>query len=147
MTPSLLIIDDDAFVQHLVKATLADDDVYVTSAYTGWSGLEKALNICPDVVILDLDMPFMNGFEVCERIRADMRGRRSEVIFLSASSKTADKVKALELGASDYVTKPFDSDELRARLHRALKNKAASDATRLRRVDDFISRALSPELH
>jgi DNA-binding response OmpR family regulator len=143
MTPSLLVVDDDAFIRQLVEATLADDDVHLSFASTGWSGLERALTAAPDLVLLDIDMPFMDGFEVCKLIRSDLRSRRTEVVFLSASSKTEDKVRGLELGASDYVTKPFDADELRARLHRVLKAKAASDATRSRRVDDFIARALA----
>lgn len=142
MNQSILIIDDSSVIHDLVRASLVDEDVSIRSAFSGEEGLAMAMTSCPDLVLLDVNMPSMDGFEVCRHLRDDLRSIGAEVIFLSGMASPEEKVMGLDLGATDYIAKPFDPDEFCARVRRALKNKARLDATRSRRVDDFISRAL-----
>ena len=143
MRQSLLIIDDSVAIHDLVRASLADEAVSVRSAYSGEEGLAMALRACPDVVLLDINMPEMNGFEVCHRLQDDLRSRGAEVIFLSSLCTYEEKVQGLDLGATDYITKPFNADELCARVRRALKASERLRSARSRRVDDFIARSLA----
>lgn len=123
----VLVIDDSADALALAKARLVKEPVEVVCATGGRAGLERARIEKPDLVLLDLDMPDMSGFDVCRALKADPDLFTIPVVFLSGSSTAEDKIKGLDLGAVDYVTKPFDAFELRARVRAALRTKRIQD--------------------
>jgi diguanylate cyclase (GGDEF)-like protein len=123
----LLIIDDNVDALEVAKTRLAKENLNILCADGGIPGLEVARSEKPDVILLDLDMPDMCGFDVCRALKADAGLCMIPILFLSASSTAEDKVKGLDLGAVDYVTKPFDAFELRARVRAALRTKHLQD--------------------
>lgn len=127
MRQKVLIIDDSKHVHVLVTARLGRELVDVLSAYDGESGVAKAGEALPDVILLDVEMPFPDGFEVCRRLQADPATRGIPIIFLTGASSTEEKIRGLELGAADYITKPFDPAELRARVRASLRTKYLLD--------------------
>jgi diguanylate cyclase (GGDEF)-like protein len=107
---------------------MLEDQGYVTRPVTsGKMALQAAQTDPPDLVLLDIIMPGMDGYEVCARLKADEKLKDIPVIFISALQETPDKVKGLDLGAVDFVTKPFDAFELRARVSAALRTKRMQD--------------------
>lgn len=126
-TMKVLIIDDDPASVALARQWLKKDGHGIVTAADGEEGLAMAVREEPDLILLDVQMPGMNGFQVCERLKADSRIRHIPVIFLSAADETREKVKGLDLGAVDYVTKPFDRFELPARVRAALRTKRLQD--------------------
>jgi DNA-binding response OmpR family regulator len=126
-TPSLLIIDDQPDSVALLVAYLADRTVEILVALDGADGLAKALAGRPDLILLDVIMPGMNGLEVCERLKADGRTASIPVVFLSASTAIEDKLKGFSLGAVDYITKPFSEEEAVARVFLHLHSKQRLD--------------------
>jgi diguanylate cyclase (GGDEF)-like protein len=123
----VLIIDDSVDFLRIAKARLAKEGYEVLCATGGPDGLRTARAQQPDLVLLDLDMPEMSGFEVCRQLKADANLCMTPVIFLSGSASSEDKVRGLDVGAVDYVTKPFDAFELRARVRAALRTKHMQD--------------------
>jgi diguanylate cyclase (GGDEF)-like protein len=123
----VLIVDDNADAVAIAKARLSKENLELITATGGADGLEAARRERPDLVLLDLDMPDMSGFDVCRAMKSDSRLCMIPVIFLSASTNAMSKVKGLDLGAVDYVTKPFDAFELRARVRAALRTKHLRD--------------------
>jgi diguanylate cyclase (GGDEF)-like protein len=123
----ILVVDDSPDAVALARARLAFEGHEIVAASDGPTGLEAAQQQRPDLILLDLDMPGMSGFEVCRAIKADANLCMIPVIFLTAYGCTADKVEGLELGAVDYVIKPFDPIELRARVRAALRTKRLQD--------------------
>jgi two-component system, cell cycle response regulator len=123
----ILIIDDSAEAMAVAKARLAHEGHEITTAGGGQEGLEAVDREHPDLILLDVDMPDMNGFEVCRRLKNNSATYLIPVIFLSGSGGVEDKVKGLDLGAIDFVTKPFDAFELRARVRAALRTKRLQD--------------------
>jgi diguanylate cyclase (GGDEF)-like protein len=123
----ILIIDDSPDALAVAKARLVKEPVEILCADGGKTGLEVAKREKPSLVLLDLDMPDMSGFEVCRAMKADPELFMIPILFLSGSSTPEDKVKGLDLGAIDYVTKPFDAFELRARVRAALRTKFMQD--------------------
>ncbi|MEO0512312.1 MAG: diguanylate cyclase [Planctomycetota bacterium] len=119
--PTLLVVDDSADVHRLLHARLRREELDLISAHTGEEGLSKARENQPGLVLLDLDMPGMDGFEVLREFKDDQETVHIPVIVLSALSQSIDKVTAFDLGAVDYITKPFDVTELRVRIRSALK--------------------------
>ncbi len=126
-TMKVLIIDDDPASVALARQWLKKDGHGIVTAADGEEGLAMAVREEPDLILLDVHMPGMNGFQVCEKLKADSRTRHIPVIFLSAADETREKVKGLDLGAVDYVTKPFDRFELPARVRAALRTKRLQD--------------------
>jgi len=126
----ILVIDDSEDTLTVVKARLAHEGHEVLCAGGGKEGLEIAGRENPDLILLDVDMPDMTGFEVCRRLKEDAATCSIPVIFLSGSGGTEDKVKGLDLGAVDFVTKPFDAFELRARVRATLRTKHLQDLLR-----------------
>lgn len=122
---TILVIDDEPDLLELVEFNLKKDGYETIVAKNGQSGLEIAQKHLPDLIILDLMMPGLDGLEVCRELRADARTRRIPMIMLTAKSAEADRIVGLELGADDYVTKPFSPRELVARV-RALLRRATS---------------------
>ena len=121
MTPaSILVVDDEPSVLRSVCALLEGHGYAVRTATTGTEALQLAAELRPAAVLLDLSMPGMGGVELCERLRS---WSHVPVIVLSALSEEADKIRALDAGADDYVTKPFAAGELLARLRAALRRE------------------------
>jgi diguanylate cyclase (GGDEF)-like protein len=101
--------------------------VSVEYASDGQAGLEMARQMRPDLILLDIEMPGMDGFEVCRRLKLDTHTLSIPIVFLTGATGSAHKILALELGAVDYVSKPFDAAELRARVRSALRLKRLSE--------------------
>ena len=123
----VLIIDDTRNIHALVKARLAGEPVELHSAFTANDGLNMAGTLLPDLVLLDIDMPEVDGFEICRRLKAQPATMNIPVVFLTGAGSTDAKIRGLELGAVDYVTKPFEPAELRARVRAALRTKYLLD--------------------
>ena len=123
----ILIIDDSPDALAVAKTRLAHEGHDILCAGSGKEGLEAAGRHKPDMILLDVDMPDMNGFEVCRRLKADADLCMVPVIFLSGSGGPEEKVKGLNIGAVDFVTKPFDVFELRARVNAGLRTKQMQD--------------------
>ncbi|MGD0897416.1 MAG: diguanylate cyclase [Thermoguttaceae bacterium] len=123
----LLLVDDDGDSLAVARARLADDGIEISCATSGRAGLEAAKSQNPDLILLDLDMPDMTGFDVCRILKADPELCMIPVLFLAGSGTSADKVRGLDLGAVDYITKPFDDFELRARVRAAIRTKELQD--------------------
>jgi PAS domain S-box-containing protein len=123
----LLIIDDSPDIQELVMIWLAEEPLEFLSCGTGLDGVKDAARLLPDLILLDVDLPDINGFEVCRRLKIDQTTNPIPVVFLTGASSTEEKLRGLELGAIDYVTKPFDPAELRARVRSALNTRRLMD--------------------
>ena len=117
----ILVIEDDASVRNLMTTTLKAHDYRYLTASTGETGIMEASSHNPDVVLLDLGLPDMDGIEVIKKIRT---WSNMPIIVLSARSEDSDKIEALDMGADDYLTKPFSVEELLARL-RATQRRLA----------------------
>jgi two-component system, OmpR family, KDP operon response regulator KdpE len=118
----VLVVDDDPQIVRAVRVNLSARGYTVTSAYSGRKALAEAAEVRPDVVVLDLGLPDLDGVDVIADLR---RWTSVPIVVLSGRAGSSDKVEALEAGADDYVTKPFDVDELVARI-RAVTRRAAS---------------------
>lgn len=127
MPQKILIIDDADPVHKLVKIRLRKEDVEFHSALDGTTGLAMARTVQPDLILLDIDMPQPDGFEVCRQLKSDVSTTAIPIIFLSAASTSDQIVQGLELGASDYMIKPFEPAEFRARVRAALRMKHLVD--------------------
>jgi two-component system cell cycle response regulator len=123
----ILIVDDSPDATAVARQRLAKEGAEILSADGGVAGLEAAKRESPDLILLDVDMPDILGFDVCRALKADAELCMIPVIFLSGSATADDKVKGLDLGAVDYVTKPFDAFELRARVRAAVRTKHLQD--------------------
>jgi two-component system KDP operon response regulator KdpE len=123
--PLVLVADDEPRITKLVSMALTGEGFRVVTAASGEEALAKAEDVRPDIVLLDIVMPDLDGIEVMRQLR---ERRPVPVILLTAKGSTADKAKGLDLGADDYVAKPFDLDELAARV-RAVLRRAAGAAT------------------
>jgi two-component system, OmpR family, alkaline phosphatase synthesis response regulator PhoP len=142
MKPLILIIEDDPDIAESIRYNLEREGSFTTQvALTGEDGLRMALgngsakrpggaaDSPPDLIILDLNLPGMNGFELCRRFRSEDPTRRIPIIVLTARSDESDKVRGLELGADDYITKPFSVRELVARVRAALRRSGLETQT------------------
>lgn len=120
MAETILAVDDDIDILELVEASLTADGFDVITASDGRGALESAKDYAPDLILLDLMMPEMDGFEVIERLKSDAATRTIPVIMLTAKAQTHEKIQGLRSGADDYITKPFQLDELTARVEAVL---------------------------
>ncbi|MDQ2871672.1 MAG: response regulator transcription factor, partial [Candidatus Eremiobacteraeota bacterium] len=116
----VLVVEDDAAISRVLQLELEHEGYAVETARDGLAGLERALKE-PDLVILDLMLPKMDGMEVCKRLRAKSR---VPVIMLTAKDRVPDRVAGLDIGADDYITKPFSTEELLARVRARLREKS-----------------------
>jgi diguanylate cyclase (GGDEF)-like protein len=119
--PVLLLIDDSPSIHRLLGFKLKKEGLEFTTAFSGTEGLEIARRQPPSLILLDLNMPEMDGFQVLRELKNDPRTIQIPVIVLSGSTEATEKVRAFDLGAMDYVCKPFDVHELRARINSALR--------------------------
>lgn len=118
MEPKILVVEDEKSISDILKMNLEKNKFKVITAYDGEEAVEKALNDSPDLILLDVMLPKMDGFSVCKKIRETMS---TPIIMLTAREEEVDKVVGLELGADDYMTKPFSLRELMARVKANLR--------------------------
>lgn len=128
--PTILIADDRVDNVELVRDLLTMEKYGVVSAQNGREALDKIRRHLPDLVLLDLDMPLMNGYEVCEQLKADPATAEIPVLMLTAWAEPDQRVKGLRLGAEDYLAKPFDYRELLERVKARLRTKQIADELR-----------------
>ena len=122
---TVLVIDDDLSVRDTVGVMLETEGFQPVLAGDGNAGVERALELKPELILVDLMMPGLNGVEVCKRLRS--AGMKTPLIVLSAMAGEMDKVQLLEIGADDYVVKPFGARELLARIRAVLRRAAPDD--------------------
>lgn len=127
MKPKLLIIEDDVATTKLLQFILESEGFHTEVALSGIEGLEKMADFGPRIVLLDVMMSGMDGFEVCRKLKEDPQTFRLPIVFLSAKALQEDIDKGLSLGADDYITKPFNPQELVTRLRRVLERYPATD--------------------
>lgn len=121
--PRILIVDDEPHVLDLIALTLGSDVYDIVKACDGEQALGEISAQKPDVIILDLMMPKMNGYEVCQRVKENVLTQHIPIIILSAKTQVTDKIQGMKIGADDYVTKPFDPLELEARIAALLRRE------------------------
>jgi diguanylate cyclase (GGDEF)-like protein len=127
MGQKVLLIDDSPAIHALVRARLVNEPISLHCVGGGEEGLALAGTLLPDLILLDVDMPAPDGFEVCRRLKQNDKTSAIPVVFLTGVSSTQEKIRGLELGAVDYVTKPFNPAELCARVRASLRTKYLMD--------------------
>ena len=145
--PQVLVVDDEPNIRELVQVALKFHGCSVTTAGNGREALRQAEAARPDLIVLDVMLPDLDGFEVCRRLRA--AGNEVPVIFLTARDTSSDTVTGLAIGGDDYVTKPFSVEALVARVRAVLRRAsraAASDASPEGRPGDGVLRVADLEL-
>ena len=118
MRKRALVVEDDVNIAELLKIYLQKDGFEVVNAYDGGRGVALAETFRPDIILLDIMLPVMDGWQVCREVR---KTSRVPIIMLTAKGESMDKISGLEMGADDYVTKPFDPKELLARIRAVLR--------------------------
>lgn len=118
MSKRALIVEDDINIAELLKIYLQKDGFEIENAYDGRKAVELAEKFQPDIILLDIMLPIMDGWQVCREVR---KNSQVPIIMLTAKGESMDKVSGLEMGADDYVTKPFDPKELIARIHAVMR--------------------------
>ena len=134
MAISVLVVEDDRNIAELLQMYLEKEGYTVTVAADGGQGLSKFRALQPDLVLLDVMMPVMDGWSVCKSIRADSQ---VPIIMLTAKGETDDKVLGLKTGADDYITKPFEMKEVLARIEAVLRRTGSTPVEKLPRRLDF----------
>ena len=134
MAVSVLIVEDDRNIAELLQMYLEKEGYAVTVAADGGQGLTKFRSIQPDLVLLDVMMPVMDGWTVCKSIRAESQ---TPIIMLTAKGETDDKVMGLKTGADDYITKPFEMKEVLARIEAVLRRTGAAPVEKKPRRLEF----------
>lgn len=124
---TILIVDDNVDTVELLRKRLRAEGYNTVEAYDGEEALKKVYETTPDLIILDIMMPKMDGYEVCQRLKTDEKTKFIPVIMLTAKSDVESKVKGFDIGADDYVPKPFDYRELLARIRSLLLRKETSE--------------------
>ncbi|MEW6084399.1 MAG: response regulator [Chloroflexota bacterium] len=125
----LLIVEDDIDIGNMLKIYFAGMDFDVDVAVRGADALEKTKHVLPHLIVLDIMLPDIDGYEVCRNLRTNMRTSHIPVIFLTQKDERSDKLQGLELGADDYITKPFDIEELKLRVQGAIKRAERESLT------------------
>jgi len=120
----VMVIDDEPDIVKLVKISLEMANFEVIEAYSGKEALEKVKTTVPDLFLLDIMMPEMNGYEVCQQLKASERTRHVPVVMLTAKGQKGDAEQGLKVGADDYIIKPFDPYELGEQVHELLTPKS-----------------------
>ena len=116
----ILVVDDEPSLQEMLKDILSLADFSVVTANDGKDGLKMVYEQSPDLVIMDCSMPVMDGYEMLERMRQDPMLMHKPVIMLSVRNSEYDEIRGLKLGVDDYITKPFDPEELLVKVHALL---------------------------
>jgi adenylate cyclase len=146
--PTVLVADDRVDNVELVRDLLTMQGYQVISTYNGREALEQIGQQLPDLVLLDLDMPLLNGYQVCERMKANPATANIPILMLTAWADPEQRVKGLQLGAEDYLTKPFDYRELLARVETRLRAKQTADQLRAAQqaIRETFERYVSPQV-
>jgi len=131
MLGKVLVIEDDGNIAELLRLYLEKDGFEVTCAADGGAGITAFRSVQPDLVLLDIMLPVMDGWSVLRTLRAESK---TPVIMLTAKSETTDKISGLDMGADDYVTKPFEIKELLARIHAVLRRTEAPEEKNVSRL-------------
>ncbi len=118
---SILMVEDDEHIAYILRFLLERNGLAVEQAADGRQGLARLAQPPPDLVLMDIMLPYHDGLELLERLRAEPGWRTVPVLMLTAKAREADIVQALDLGANDYVTKPFQPEEVLARVRRVLR--------------------------
>lgn len=126
MAAKVLVVEDDPAARRLISFALEQDGYEVLTASNGLEGLTKAQTERPEILVLDVMLPGLDGFEVCRRLRADTETSSVLILMLSAKAQESDKTTGLKMGADDYLAKPADPLEVAARVKTLLQQKAAS---------------------
>lgn len=122
----VMAVDDDQVIRGLLEVNLEMEGYDVVTAFDGQDALDKALADPPDLILLDVMMPNLNGWQVAEALQADERTKRIPIVFLSARAMEADVQKGTTLGAASYVTKPFDPIDLMELVGRLLEDRGVA---------------------
>ena len=125
----LLVVEDDIDIGNMLKIYFSGMDFDVDVAVRGSDALEKTKQALPHLIVLDIMLPDIDGYEVCRNLRTNMRTSHIPVIFLTQKDERSDKLQGLELGADDYITKPFDIEELKLRVQGAIKRAERESLT------------------
>jgi two-component system alkaline phosphatase synthesis response regulator PhoP len=120
MNPLILIAEDQQHIRKLIEYKLTNSGYRVVAVEDGLQALEKARELLPSLIMLDIMMPLMTGFEVLAELKKDERTRSISVLLVTAQSNEEEVLKGLEMGAEDYITKPFSPNELAARVKKVL---------------------------
>jgi two-component system, OmpR family, response regulator RpaA len=146
MMRRILIIDDDPLISEVVTVNLEMAGYQVSTANDGIKGQALAIQLLPDLIILDLMLPHVDGFTVCQRLRRDQRTADIPVLMMTAMGQTKDKVDGFDAGADDYLTKPFELEELLARVRALLRRTGGiPDAAKHSEILNYGSLTLVPE--
>lgn len=127
MPGKILVVDDDATNRELLQEFLVADGLQVVTAPDGRSSLEEFARLKPDLVLLDVNMPFLNGFEVCQRLKSNPDTRLTPIVLVTGLSATEDRVRGIKAGADGFLSKPVDHSELLAHVRSLLSLKAHTD--------------------
>lgn len=129
MKKKILVVDDEAHVLKIVKARLEANDYEVLTAYDGLSGIDKAVKFKPDLILLDLMMPVMDGYEACQRLKTDPNTKDIPVIVFSATSQPSVIERVNQIGATDFIEKPFDGDVLTYEIDMIVNRRKGAEKT------------------
>jgi DNA-binding response OmpR family regulator len=125
----LLIVEDDIDISNMLRIYFSGQNYDVDTALRGADALEKTRQSLPHLIVLDIMLPDIDGFEVCRILRTTTRTSHVPIIFLTQKDERSDKLQGLELGADDYITKPFDIEELKLRVQRAIERAEIQSLT------------------
>ena len=125
----LLVVEDDIDIGNMLKIYFSGMDFEVDVAVRGKDALDKTKQVLPHLIVLDIMLPDIDGYEVCRNLRTNMRTSHIPVIFLTQKDERSDKLQGLELGADDYITKPFDIEELKLRVQGAIRRSERESLT------------------
>ncbi len=127
--PRLLIVEDDVDINTMLRIYFTSQGYEVDSAFRGMEALEKTRQVMPHLIVLDIMLPDIDGYEVCRNLRKNARTSHIPVIFLTQKDERSDKLKGLELGADNYITKPFDIEELKLYVQNSLARSERESLT------------------
>jgi diguanylate cyclase (GGDEF)-like protein len=127
--PRLLVVEDDIDIANMLKIYFTGLQFDVDVANRGMDALDKVKHVLPHLLVLDIMLPDIDGYEVCRRLRSSTRTSHIPVIFLTQKDERSDKLQGLELGADDYITKPFDIEELKLRVQGAIRRSERESLT------------------
>lgn len=130
LPPTILVVDDNRLVRELIRDTFVDAGFTVTTAENGHDALERVAIERPDLIVTDVAMPGMDGWEFCQRLQADPQARDVPIVFLSSERAVQDRIRGLRSGAYDYLCKPFSTEELLVRVRIILDRISSGSASR-----------------
>ncbi|WP_130807224.1 response regulator [Senegalia massiliensis] len=136
----ILVVDDEEHIVELLKYNLENNSYNVITAFDGEQAYNKAIEESPDLILLDIMLPVLDGVEVCKKLKKNKTSENIPIIMLTAKSEETDKVLGLEIGADDYMTKPFNIRELIARIKAVLRrtNNSTESSKNILKIDNII---------